>query len=484
MKVKYIILSILIIVATGLTAQDRTSAFRFSQDYPVGTARFVAMGGAFGAVGADFTSSSVNPAGIGLYRSSEFTFTPAYQLINVESNFNGYKGSDQATNLSIANLGLVTPFQTGNEHGLISTTLAFGYNGLNNFSSNTMMQAINENSSLLDNFTLNANENNELDIFYEDLAFETLLMPYDTIAGEYWHDLENVYGQEQIRTVEKSGYKGEYTFSAAMNINHQLYVGATMGVHVVRFNENIYHEETDINDLDSTFNSFTFKEYNSTNGYGIGLKIGILYKPVHSVRLGVAFHGPVVYGLTDDKFTEMDSYWDAGSGISDSYASSDLWSYEYSLRSPYRASASAAFLIGSYGLISAEYEYIDYSTADLNSVNDKFIRENRAISEDFTVAHNLKSGVEIKLNSIYLRGGFQYYSNPFADKRNGSDRFVYSGGIGFRSNQTFIDLAYSYGTRSELYGLYDFNPDAEGGFEKSINSYRKSNLMVTLGYNF
>jgi hypothetical protein len=74
--------------------------------------------------------------------------------------------------------------------------------------------------------------------------------------------------------------------------------------------------------------------------------------------------------------------------------------------------------------------------------------------------------------------------NPFTDNRNGSDIFVYSGGIGFRTNQTFIDIAYSLSMSSELYGLYLHTPEFEDGFEKSVNSYNKSNLMVTIGYKF
>ncbi|MCF8225589.1 MAG: outer membrane protein transport protein [Bacteroidales bacterium] len=492
MKTRYYTVITGLIIAFALNAQDQTQAFRYSQFYPVGTARYASMGGAFGAIGADFTAASQNPAGLGLFRNSEFTFTPSYIINNTTSDYLGQKSTDIAANMSIANLGLVTTIERDSwkNGGLMNVTLGFGYNALNNFHSTTLMQGVNNNSSLLDNFTWNANNNTELDIFYEDLAHELALMPLDTIDDKYWHYLEpydaidfDGYGQEQTRIIEKRGYTGEYVFSGALNLDHKLYIGGTMGIHVVRFYEDIYHEEFDFNDLEPDFDAFSFVEYNSTRGYGYVFKLGLIYKPIHMLRLGAAFHRPVVYNLTDDKFTDLNTYWNSNAGISDGYVSSGMFSKKYTLRTPFRASASAALLLGKIGLLSAEYEYVDYSMSDLNSPGYRFSAENITISRDFTAAHNVKSGFELRFNPVYVRGGFQYYMNPFADKRNGSDIFVYSGGLGFRFNQTFVDLSYSMMTKSELYGLYHYAPEFEDGFEKSYNSYRRSNIMVTLGYN-
>lgn len=478
-------------LAASLHAQDQSQAIRFSQLNPIGTARYTAMGGAFGAVGGDFTSASQNPAGLGLYRGSEFTITPSYIINNSRSEYLGVSSKDNVTNLGISNLGIVSSYDSKRNNGVIGTTLAFGYNTLSNFSSTTLMKGINESHSLLDNFAYYANNNNELDGFYEDLAFQTYLMPYDTVSSSFWHYLEpydaigfDGYGEEQIRIREQRGYVGEYVFSAAMNVNHKLYLGGTFGLHAVRYYEDIYHKESDIEDLEPDFSSFTFNEYNTTRGYGYVFKIGLIYKPIHILRIGASFHAPVVYKLTDDKYTEMTSYWDVNSGYANESASSGLYSKEYTLRTPYRASLSAAVLLGKLGLISAEYEYVDYSSSDLDSPGYKFVDENIAISQDFGVAHNLKAGAELRLNPVYLRAGAQYYMNPFTDSRNGSDIFVYSGGIGLRSNQTFIDIAYSLTTSRELYGLYVYAPEFEDGFEKSVNYYNKTNVMLTLGYKF
>lgn len=496
MKTRYYTLVMALFMTAFIYAQDQTQAIRFSQVFPQGTARFTAMGGAFGAVGADFSAVSQNPAGLGLYRSSEFSITPSYLISNSTSNFLGEKNRDNTTNLGVAGLGLVTTYNTEREEGLVSTSFAFGYNTLNDFHSSTLMQGTQQNtadgSSLLDNFAWHANNMNERDPFYEELAFQTALMPLNTVSNNYWHLLEpnsalgyQGYGQEQIRVVERRGYIGEYVVSAAMNFSHKLYIGGTMGIQSVRFLEDIYHKETVIYDLKPYFfEAFRFGEFNSTRGYGYVFKLGVIYKPIQILRIGASFHAPVDYRLTDDKYTDLNTYWDVNSGMENEYVYSDMYSKEYSLRTPLRATLSSALILGRFGMVSAEYEYVDYSSSDMDSPGYKFINENIAISKDFGVAHNLKAGAEFVLNPVYLRGGLQYYMNPFTDERNGSDIMVYSGGIGFRSNNTFVDFSYSFRTSRELYGLYMHSPEFEDGFEKSVNKYQASTAMVTLGYKF
>jgi hypothetical protein len=487
----YYIAIMFLIFSVSLSAQNQVQAFRYSQVYPVGTARYAAMGGALGAVGGDFSAASANPAGLGLYRSSELTITPSFNINNSSANYLGETTTDSDYNFNIGSLGIVTAFDRNRDEGLVGSVFSFGYNALNSFQSSTMMQGINNNSSMLNDFTWYANNSNELDPFYEELAFETGLMPFDTVDNNYWHDLEPVnaigydgYGEEQVRIVEKRGFLGEYAFSYAVNISHKIYLGATFGIHSVRYYEDISHYEKNLSDKVVDFESFSFGEYNTTRGTGYAFKIGVIVKPIHILRIGATFHAPTSYNLTDEKFTDIKTQWTSNSGYEDGYESSGMYAKEYSLRTPYRASASAALLIGKLGIVSAEYEYVDYSSADLDSPGYNFIDENIAISKDFKNAHNLKAGAELRLNPLYLRAGAQYYMNPFEDSRNGSDIWIYGAGIGFRSNQTSIDISYSLRTSSETYGLYQHSPDQVDGFEKSINDYKAANIMLTMGYKF
>ena len=146
-------------VAGSLFAQDLTDALRYSNYHISGTARSAAMGNAFGALGGDFTSLSINPAGAAVYRSGEFTFTPSVGNISTDGTYLGNKANDSKYNLGINNIGYVTSIPTGenSESGLVSLSFGIGFNRLANFSNNMLAEGANAKNSLLNYFTNNVN---------------------------------------------------------------------------------------------------------------------------------------------------------------------------------------------------------------------------------------------------------------------------------------------------------------------------------------
>ena len=102
-----IFLSIPILLPFITNAQTDADALRYSQTSIAGTARFVSMGGAFGALGGDFSTLSWNPAGIAIYRKSEFTFTPSIYLEKTKSDFVGSASTASKYNFNFGNLGLI-----------------------------------------------------------------------------------------------------------------------------------------------------------------------------------------------------------------------------------------------------------------------------------------------------------------------------------------------------------------------------------------
>ena len=83
------IMAVALILPFLSSAQDLADALRYSWFQVNGTARAGAMGNAFGALGGDFTSVSINPAGIGLYRSGELALTPGFGQTQVNSTYWG-----------------------------------------------------------------------------------------------------------------------------------------------------------------------------------------------------------------------------------------------------------------------------------------------------------------------------------------------------------------------------------------------------------
>ncbi|RLD56297.1 MAG: hypothetical protein DRI97_07765 [Bacteroidetes bacterium] len=471
-------------------AQNATQALRFSQYNPFGTARFAAQGGAIGALGGDFSSVISNPAGVGFYRSSELSFTPSIYWVNTVTNFMGNSIEDSQTKFNIGSLGFSQGFPQ-DKSGIAGFAYSLGYSSLANFNNRSTLQGINTNSSLLDDFTWHANEtvdpitganHDDLNPFYEGLAFDSNLMPYDSVAGRYWHDMQlDGYGQEVYRNSEQSGYIGEYSISGAVNFSNFIYIGATFGIHAVRFYEDIYHTETDANDQVLDFNSFRFREFNSTKGWGYTGRFGMIIRPFHLLRVGATFHLPTYYNLTDEKYTDMSSTWDNGSGISDASASSPNGVYDYKLQTPFRANVNASLILFKIATVSLGYGYVDYSTSRLDAYDYKFIDENQQIKQDLQASQSANAGAEIRIQSLYLRAGAKYMTSPFINEENNAETLEYSAGIGFRTKQIVFDVSYSYATRTDIYGIYAFEP---GSNEVSINDLSSNNLMFTIGYKF
>ncbi len=467
----------------SMEAQDATQALRYSQYNTFGTARYASQGGATGALGGDFSSLIANPAGLGFYRSSEFSVTPAFYWVNSRSNFMGNSVEDSQLKFTVGSIGAVKAKTSKESSGIVGSAFALGYTTLANFNNRTTMTGINNNSSLLDDFTWHANENpNQLSPYYEQLAYDTYLMPYDSVAGQYWHDMAlDGYGQEQYRVAQQWGYIGEYSLSGAFNFSNVLYFGATFGFHSLRFYEEIYHTEADLDDHVLDFDSFKFREYNNTRGWGYTGRFGMIFRPFHMLRIGATFHLPTYYRLTDEKYSVMDSYWDNGSGISDATASSPSGVYDYRLQTPFRIDANASLILFSIATVSAGYGYVDYTSSRLDAYDYKFVDENRQVQRDLQETHNVSAGAEVRLGQIYLRGGGRYLMSPFVDERNNAETWVYSGGFGFRTKKAVFDLSYTHSTRSEVYSMYSYQPGAN---EVSINDIMTSNFMFTMGFKF
>jgi len=467
----------------SLNAQNETQALRFSQYIPFGTARYAAQGGAIGALGADLTSMVTNPAGLAFYRSSEFSVSPSFYWVDTNSDFMGSSVKTSEFRFNLASMGMVNARASNKTSGIVGAAFGFGYNTLANFNRSTVIHGFSDNSSLLDDFTWHANADpDNLSPYYEQLAFDTYLMPYDEAAGVYWHDMQlDGYGQQLSRTSREWGYIGEYSFSGAFNFSNLLYFGATFGLHAVRYHEDIYHTETDHDDHVLDFASFRFREFNSTRGWGLTGRFGMIIRPIQMLRIGASLHLPTYYYLTDEKYTDMASYFDSGSGIPDAFEGSPNGIYDYDLRTPLRIDANASVILFKLATISLGYEYVDYASASLKAFDYSFYDENTRISQDFKAVNNLMAGAEFRFSSLYLRGGAQYFSSPYTDTRNDADIWVYSGGLGVRSKRGYLDISYSHSNRTEVYGMYSYEP---GLNEVSINEINGNNILVTLGFKF
>lgn len=486
MRRLYSTLLIIASTATFLSAQNEVDALRYSQNFYGGTARAIAMAGSYGALGGDFSSLSINPAGIGVYRGSEFTFTPSLIFGKTSSDYLGTSSEDNTYKFMVNNLGFVGTHETENEKGWMSYSFGVGYNQLNNFNRNFIMKAVQphdgiNSSSMLDNFTDNANNGN-WDDYYEELAWLTNLMPYDTLTNEYWNDIaEAGYGQFQRRRVQEAGYMGEYLLSFGANYSDKIYMGATFGIHRLRFQQDVEHFEVDDKQIIDYFNSFQFMEHLDAYGTGYTFKMGMIFRPISLIRIGAAFQIPTYYRINEDFHTSMESTFDQETGESKIFERSDINTFDYKLRTPYKITGSVALQLPKLATFNIDYEYVDYSQANMDSREYAFYDENDFIRELYTVTSNIRAGGELRLGPAYLRAGAGFYSSPFtnAEVNEQAHTKVFAGGVGFRSENFFLDMGYSRRIIDEVY--YQYIPQDVYGADIHTAT---SQFVTTIGFRF
>lgn len=499
----------ILFLACNVFAQDLTDALRYSNYKIRGTARAAAMGNAFGALGGDFTSLSINPAGVAVYRSGEFVFTPSLGNTSIDGTYLGTTSNDSKYNFSLDNLGYVTTLPTGSnsESGMVSFSLGLGFNRLGSFSMRSLAVGHNSNNSILDYFTdyMNdrrdsyvGNEPDQLDPYYELLAWDTYLVNYDKVADEYFNDIRDFnYKQSQRNSTERKGYINEYLISMGANFNHKFYLGATVGIHDVYFKENVNMYEWYPSKDNPYFDNLNFGTYVKNAGSGFNLKIGAIYKATENLRLGLAFHSPTFYKISENYFNAMDSYnadWkDNGTIITRTMGSHSASPdkegiYDYEIQTPMKTILSGAYLFGKTALVSVDYEIVNYSTAKLKNGSDgyDYVDQNQVIKDAYKTTGNLHLGAEYRVNpSFSIRAGYENYGSPFKSTYEGqtnlnknSSYSTVSGGIGFRQGNVFIDATFKHVMSDDYLNIYPGAP------VMAKYTTKQNNVIFTIGYKF
>lgn len=493
--------ALLVMAGMHAAAQSHLDAIRYSHFNPSATARSMSMGGAFGALGADFSALSSNPAGLGLYRRSEFSFSPAFGSNITDATYLGKKSSDTKLNFSIGNLGLVYAYPKDDESAAWKGwAFGIGYNRLNNFHSRSLFEAVNNNSSLLDSFLENANGTNynNLDEFYENLAFQTYLI--DTLpftSSQYFSAIPSG-GALQRGIKETRGSLGDLSFAIGGNYQNTVFWGFAIGIPYLRYSEDFVYEEIDEKNtiyqttpgIDSAyaatynFKSFSLTQNLRTTGTGVNVKFGLIFRPNEMFRFGAAIHSPTYYSMHDEYASGITAKFE--SGLVNNF-DSPVGIYDYNLTTPFRAIFSAAAIVQQQGILSFDYELTDYSAARLSADDPVFTKENAITRSTYTQAHHFRLGGEWKYGIFAFRAGAGYRTGIFksglANSNSDQHQITYSGGFGIREENYFVDFAYSLLQGNYFYRQYELDSTQEpepGVFFKT----REHKILVTVGFRF
>ena len=488
-------------VATGASyAQYVNDALRFSQNDYGSSARFKAMGNAQIGVGGDISSLGGNPAGLGLFTRSEFSFTPEFNQSSVQANYLNRISKADKGQLNVNQLGAVffTPVYRRSDQdtkqGLVSMVYGIGYNRNSNFYMESHFAGANNSTSIADYFAElggTSSPNNLASGTPERIAYDNYLISYDDVAGNYYPETfaDATHSNTQQRSEWRSGGVSEFNFAAAANIANQVYVGASISLTNIHYTSDAQYTESGLareylND-NLTGNNINYKlafnQNQSTDGSGVSGRLGVIFRASPEFRLGATLQTPSWYVINDSYTEEVDN-----SATTRGSRDNRTYDFTYNLRTPLKASLGASYIIAGQALLSADIDFVDYASTHLssNDGNDMslFADNNATIRKTFTNAINYRVGLEYKLNALSLRGGYALNASPYKNDDNGAfDSEVYSAGLGYRTNKYSIDFGYQYIENDYTmrpYSLYAGNEPVAAFNQK------RNNVFLTFGLRF
>lgn len=495
------------------------NALLFSRTKPGGSARIQAMGGAQIALGGDFSSALSNPAGLGMYNRSEFTFSTALNTYKTDAEHLGTTSNDSKNIFNIPGLSYVHHIPT-EKGGFLGGSFGGTMTRTNDFNTTFQYEGIDDASSIIDYFEERAAgySINEVPGYPdipllsfdvpEGLAYLTYLItpinedPNNTnpVAPDdyvnYFSDLDTLWnnGVEDIRTLNRSqkvnvtGAQYQWSLAYGGNFNDKLFFGASLGITTLRYKYSTTYQESDYSFSEypgyDPLNNLELDEDIDIDGTGVNFTLGLIYRPVDFMQVGVSFVTPTYYELSDSYSARLRADWNASAGYGYQDESSEPLIADYSLTTPLKFSAGAVFFIGKYGFVTGDIEFVNYSKSKYNSDTPgvSFSPENQDISFYYTNVINYRMGAEFRYNIFRLRGGYNIQNNPYKTEFDVDRKITtFSTGAGVRFAKFFIDIAWLNSKSESSFSPYVFQ-DGTGPVADLSN--KTTSGMLTLGFTF
>ena len=538
MKNRYFLFATALMIAMSANAQETYENAKLVGEDLNGTARYVGMGGAMEALGADVSTIGTNPAGLGLFRHSNISVSGG---ILMQSNGKEFANGNK-TNVSFDQIGGVYSTRTGAKSFL---NFGFNYHKGKNFdyilnAANSLNGSSQNKQSFIKGllgdeskggFFIDRDPKTKANVGYSDLnkksnaytfsqidyLYYNTLIPTNNPVKPYDYDGGNDYTFNRAH----NGYIGNYDFSVSGNLNDRVYLGVTFGIKDVHYNAYSEYSENLVSGARASV-----ADNRSITGSGFDVTAGVIVRPIESspFRIGAYVKTPTWYDLTTSNTTSLIDYRNYGAANNSKYVNN---SYDYKIWTPWKFGFSLGHTIGSSLALGATYEYEDYSRINTRindggyidywtgSYYDSSIADtqmNNHTREVLKGVSTLKLGVEYKpTTNLALRAGYNYVSPMYVsngqkdpglsslgtsyasatDYTNWKATNRFTLGVGYQIDKFNIDLAYQYSSQSgDFYPFSNvknininsttYNNIATGTKVKND----KSQLLLTLGYRF
>lgn len=548
MKKRINTIALALFVTAGASAQTVYDAVKIADKDLNGTARFVGMGGAMGALGGDISTIGTNPAGIGIYRSNDIMTSFSFSKVGTESSYGGSTFNRDNSRWSYDNVGFVLSTKIGNQTPLRYVNFGFNYHRSKSLFKDMSMEGLGNlgtGGAILSQTNQMADQANYMngDIsqisprpdmkgnIFDDNSIGWLGAVgwrgylYNHVNNENGGYYEGYLPQPYaIFSSRERGGVDQYDFNVAFNINDRVYLGFTVGAYNVNYAKSVTYTEN-FGDYTQNGENYGAVGYDMTtdrriDGAGFDLKFGAIIRPFEysPLRIGLSVHTPTFYNLTyktnvravTDTFSEDGK---DGPGIyreivdSYDYLNNNDLIYDFRLSTPWKYNVSLGYTVGSSLAIGAEYEYEDYSTMKFRyPEGDAMTWENGEAKLNLQGEHTFRVGAEYKVIPAFaLRAGYNYNSAIFksdaikaltpnsvatdTDFANTKSRNNYTLGIGYRGSLFYADLAYQFTTYKEDFYLFQNEITSSAGTQierpdATSVTNTRSQVLLTLGVRF
>jgi len=543
MKIFFFILSFsfLILSNNAFSQNYEQDALRFSQAVLGGSSRIQGLGGAQTSLGGDISNVSGNPAGLGFFRRSEFSFTAGLNYVSTKSTYIDANKStpDNKFFANAPNLGVVFSWAKDDIVGGKGRGGAFGisFNRMssfqNKFSFSGVQPAVPDNS-FLDFLAAEANGKDPYSLYKEvqqaanNKDFETLgrsAAAYNSFlinpimdknnhnTSKYYrfndgNDADNrLVAIKQSGSVTSSGGSGQWNLSYGGNYNNRFYFGASLGVPRIRYQTTkTYLEEFDLSKNINNIDNYTYAEDKTVTGTGINIKGGFIYRINNLIRLGISGVSPSYvsmketytsnfvsnfpnvsysyYSYTVDTIKFISNLNDFQSGIRTSTSPND---YKYTLTQPGKVSGGLSIFVGKHGFFTGDIDYVPYKS--MRITGDGLNDINTLIQNTYKNVFNLRVGFEGRFDIFRARLGFAYLSDPYKNPAIDRSRMIFTAGAGLRHENFYFDITGTYNVYKSAYSPYGSFPSStyNGQYASSPSAFITNtpvSILATVGFRF
>ncbi|RZN75064.1 MAG: transporter [Winogradskyella sp.] len=488
-----------------INGQDITDAVRYSDDEINGTARFRAMGGAFGALGGDLSAVSINPASSSVFTQSRASFTIGYNTKSNNSNYFGSSLNERDGNINFYQGGGVFVYESNNPSTKWNKfSLGVAYDQTGNYDDNWSVSTLDATTSISEYFLgysqglrldeISAFPGESLSEAYADigsvygyanqqafLGYESLIIDPVENTDDNTAYVSSILGDRfnQNYFFNSTGYNGKMAFNFSGQYDNKLNIGLNINAHFIN-----YERLTLMNEINTNPNSaverVNFENALRTTGAGFSFQIGSIYNVTKELRAGLSYQSPTWYRITDESSQYIETLVSQGSafrvidpGIINIFP-------EYRLRTPGELTGSLAYVFSGKGLFSFDYSRKDYSESLFKPNDDPFFAfQNNEIQNLLGVSNTYRFGAEYRYNQFSFRGGYRFEESPYNDDSILGDYTVYSLGLGYKIGDFAIDLAYIQGQREQNNLLYS---DAPTFRESAQVDSKLTDVVITLSF--